>query len=89
MASLQQIIRRTVQVGGNRTATRFNGRERTWAELQNRISRLAGGIRGLGVEEGDRVAILALNSDRYYEFYFGSSWSGAVFVPVNTRLAPA
>lgn len=43
----------------------------------------------LGLGEGDRAACLALNSDRYLEFYFGVAWSGAVFVPINIRLAPA
>ena len=46
-------------------------------------------VQRYGLAKGDRVAILALNSDRYYEFYFGVAWSGGVFVPVNTRLAPA
>jgi len=96
MSSLPQVIRRTVQVCGSKTATRFNGRTRTWVEFQERISRLAGGLHSLGVKEGDRAACLALNSDRYMEFsdrymefYFGVSWSGAVFVPINHRLAPA
>jgi acyl-CoA synthetase (AMP-forming)/AMP-acid ligase II len=89
MSSLTQIIRRNVQLHGEKTATRFFGRSHSWREFQERISRLASGLKGLGVEEGDRVAILALNSDRYYEFYFAASWAGAVFVPVNTRLAPA
>ena len=89
MSSLPQVIRRTVQVCGSKTATRFNGRVRTWAEFQERISRLAGGLHSLGMEEGDRAACLALNSDRYMEFYFGVAWSGAVFVPINHRLAPA
>jgi long-chain acyl-CoA synthetase len=89
MSSLTQIIRRNVQLHGEKTATRFFGRSHSWREFQERISRLASGLKGLGVEEGERVAILALNSDRYYEFYFAASWAGAVFVPVNTRLAPA
>ena len=88
MSSLPQIIRHTVQLCGDRTATRFGRRSRSWRELQNRVARLATGLHSLGVDEGDRVAVLALNSDRYYEFYFGVSWAGAVFVPVNTRLAP-
>jgi long-chain acyl-CoA synthetase len=88
MSSLPQIIRHTVQLCGDRTATRFGKRSRSWRELQNRVARLAAGLHSLGVDEGDRVAVLALNSDRYYEFYFGVSWAGAVFVPVNTRLAP-
>ncbi len=89
MSALPQVIRRTVQIRGDRNATRFAGRSRTWREFQDRIARLAGGLHGLGIEEGDRVAVLALNSDRYYEYYYGVSWAGAVFVPVNTRLAPA
>jgi long-chain acyl-CoA synthetase len=89
MSSLPQIIRHTVQLCGDKTATRFAGRSQSWLEFQDRIARLASGLHSLGIEDGDRVAVLALNSDRYYEFYFGVSWAGAVFVPVNTRLAPA
>lgn len=89
MSSLSQLIRHNTQISSDRTATQFAERSQTWAEFQERISCLAGGLQDLGIEEGDRVAVLALNSDRYYEFYFGVSWAGAVFVPVNTRLAPA
>ena len=89
MSSLAQLIRRTVQVCGAKTATRFNGRSHNWLEFQQRIARMAGGLRSLGLGEGDRAACLALNSDRYLEFYFGVAWSGAVFVPINIRLAPA
>jgi acyl-CoA synthetase (AMP-forming)/AMP-acid ligase II len=35
----------------------------------------------------DRVAILALNSDRYFELMYALPWLGAVMVPLNTRLA--
>jgi long-chain acyl-CoA synthetase len=78
-----------VQLRGKHVATRFAARERTWAEIGERVARLGGALRGLGVGEGDRVAILSLNSDRYYEYYFAVPWAGAVFVPINTRLAPA
>jgi len=37
--------------------------------------------------EGDRVAILALNSDRYLEYFYAVLWAGGVIVPLNTRLA--
>ena len=89
MPSLTQLIRTNVQRHGDKPATRYSGRERTWRAVQDRVARLAAGLHGLGVGEGDRVAVLALNSDRYFEFYFGVSWAGGVFVPVNTRLAPA
>ena len=89
MSSLPQLIRTNVQLHGDRVATRFQGRERNWRTVQDRVARLAAGLHGLGIGEGDRVAVLALNSDRYFEFYFGVSWAGAVFVPINNRLAPA
>jgi len=89
MSSLPQLIRTNVQLHGDRVATRFQGRERSWRTAQDRVARLAAGLQGLGIGDGDRVAVLALNSDRYFEFYFGVSWAGAVFVPINNRLAPA
>ena len=66
-------------------STRFGARQRTWRETQDRVSRLAGALHGLGVGAGDRVAILALNSDRYTEFLSAVWWAGAVVVPMNTR----
>ncbi len=89
MSSLAQAIRHAAQVNGAKIASRHAGREQTWTEFQTRISCLASGLHSLGICAGGRVACLALNSDRYLEFYYGVAWSGAVFVPVNTRLAPA
>src|ERR1700684_53886 len=53
------------------------------------LSAVAGGLRQLGVETADRIAILALNSDRYIESFFAIAWAGAVIVPLNTRWAVA
>lgn len=86
--ALTQAIRRASQVNRHGVATVFEGRSRTWIEFENRVSRLAAGICGLGVETGDRIALLANNSDRYLEYFFAVPWAGCVFVPVNTRLAP-
>jgi long-chain acyl-CoA synthetase len=58
---------------------------RTYTELAERAACLAGGLRSLGVDSGARVAILALNSDRYLEAYAAIAWVGAVSVPINTR----
>ena len=49
----------------------------------------ARGIAALDIGYGDRVALLALNSDRYFELEFALPWAGAAMVPVNTRLSPA
>jgi len=66
-------------------ATVFNDRSRTWAETRDRVARLAGALRNLGVDTGDRVAILGANSDRYLEYYFATWWCGGVVVPMNVR----
>jgi fatty-acyl-CoA synthase len=64
------------------------GRITTYAELEHRSTRLALGLRQLGVERGDRVAFLGLNSVELVETMFAVAKLGAVFLPVNTRLAP-
>ena len=57
MSSLPQLIRTNVQLHGDRVATRFQGREQTWHTLQDRVARLAAGLHGLGIAEGDRIRI--------------------------------
>ena len=89
MLSLGRIIRRNEQVGAAATATLCEGRSRSWGEIAGRVRRAAAALRGLGVEDGARAAILALNSDRYLELYFAIPWAGGAFVPLNTRWARA
>jgi fatty-acyl-CoA synthase len=64
------------------------GRVTTYAELERRSTRLALGLRSRGVTRGDRVAFLGLNSVELVETMFAVAKLGAVFLPVNTRLAP-
>ncbi len=85
---LTQGLKRAVQVRGNEIATLDGTRIRTWRECCERVAKLAGALHALDVRDGERAAVLALNSDRYLEFLYATAWSGGVFVPVNTRLAP-
>jgi acyl-CoA synthetase (AMP-forming)/AMP-acid ligase II len=85
---ISQTLRRAVQLNGQGTATVFASRRQTWREFEDRIACLANGLLGLGVNAGDRVAILALNSDRYLEYFYAVPWAGAAVNPVNIRLAP-
>ena len=86
---LTQSVHRNAQQDAAGIATIYGERTRTWAENLDRIARLAGGLRNQGVAEGDRVAILSLNSDNYHEYYYASWWLGAVINPVNTRWSAA
>jgi len=82
-------LHRAVQQDPDRTMTIFGDRVRSVAESADRIARLAAGLKSLGVDAGDRVGMLALNSDRYHEFLLAVPWAGGVVNPVNIRWSPA
>ncbi len=64
------------------------GREFTYRKFFDRICRLAGGFnRRFQIRKGDRVAILAQNSTDFFETLFACWEIGAIFVPLNWRLA--
>lgn len=82
---LTQPVRRNAQLYPNKVATLCGARRRTWAELIERVAKLAGALQAQGMKAGDRIAILAQNSDRYYESFFAVPWAGGVLVPLNIR----
>ncbi|TWT10812.1 long-chain fatty acid--CoA ligase [Reyranella sp. CPCC 100927] len=84
---LTQGLRRAGQLRPREKSTVFRDRRRIWSQTVERVARLAGGLQAAGVRPGDRIAIMALNSDRYYELMYAIPWLGAAMVPVNTRLA--
>jgi acyl-CoA synthetase (AMP-forming)/AMP-acid ligase II len=86
---LTQGLHRAVQQQPDEVMTIFGARRRTFREVAGRVARLAGALRGLGVGDGDRVAMLALNSDRYNEYLLAVPWAGAVLNPVNFRWSVA
>lgn len=59
----------------------------TYAETWRRCRQLAGVLAGLGMQAGDRIAILAANSHQYLEVYMAVPAAGYVVVPLNTRHA--
>ncbi|MBC3191847.1 long-chain fatty acid--CoA ligase [Pseudonocardia sp. C8] len=86
---LTQSLHRAVQRDPDRIATVFGDRTRTYAQSADRVARLAGGLRALGVGGGDRVGVLALNSDLYLECLLATCWADAVINTVNTRWSTA
>ncbi|MBB6674470.1 long-chain-fatty-acid--CoA ligase [Cohnella nanjingensis] len=64
-------------------AMEFLGRSYSYAELAKRAARLANALRGLGIEKGDRVAILLPNCPQAVVAYYGILMAGAVAVQTN------
>ena len=56
-----------------------------YSTLWSRCGRLAGYLAGLGLQRGDRVAVVAANCHRYLEAYLTVPAAGYVIVPLNTR----
>src|SRR3954453_9529693 len=67
-------------------ALRFEGAGRSYAELDERVTRLAPALQQRGVGAGDRLAVLALNGMEAWETYLAGVRLGAIVVPVNFRL---
>ena len=86
---LTQFLNSAADTFPNKIASIDGDRQHSWSEWRDRMARLAAALRGLGMAADDRVAILALNSDRYTEFLYGVWWAGGAVVPMNTRWSAA
>lgn len=82
---LTQCLHRNLQLRASTTALVCGDTRRTYGDLVDRVARLAGALKKMGVAPGDRVAILALNSIGSIEAWFATWWIGAVICPINTR----
>lgn len=85
--TLTLAVHRAARLKPDKRAVIYADRVWTWAAFADRVARLAGVLRRLGIEPGDRVAMLAHSSDRYLEFAFATLWAGGIAVPVSTRYA--
>ena len=79
-------LRRSEIAFRDRTAVVDGDLRLTYAELGDRARRLAGALRAAGVEDGDRVAVLAPNTHVMLEAHYGVPMAGAVLVALNIRL---
>ncbi|OYD66649.1 acyl-CoA synthetase [Rhodococcus sp. OK302] len=80
-----QGLHRSVQREPDAIAVVDGDRQLTFAQLESRVSRLAGVFTSRGLEPGDRVGMLATNCLEYVEYAFACSWSSMVLSPLNNR----
>src|SRR5689334_23986185 len=58
----------------------------TYAQIHERAKRISSALKGLGIQNGDRVATLAWNTGRHIEAWYGIMGIGAVCHTLNPRL---
>jgi benzoate-CoA ligase len=73
---------------GTKPAIYYQGQTYTYAQIAELANRVGNGLRDLGVEEEQRVALLLLDSPEFAASFFGGMKSGAVPIPINTSLRP-
>ncbi|MGZ6792563.1 MAG: class I adenylate-forming enzyme family protein [Mycobacteriales bacterium] len=66
----------------------FEGTWTTSGELHERTTRVAGGLRALGVEAGDRVLVLMMNTPEVFVTYQAAWRAGAAVTPVLFLISP-
>lgn len=70
----------------DRTAIAFEGQRYSFAELKSRVNRLADALNQLGLQKGDRAAIIEVNCNQYVEACFATLKAGGIFAPLNFRV---
>ena len=87
MLTLTSLLQRNATLHGARPAIIQAGQAQTWSQFCQRISVAAGALAALGVQPGERLAIMSRNSSQLFELLHAAVWLGAVPVPINHRLA--
>ncbi len=84
--TLGDVLRRSALRYPERVAVRFGSQVWTYAEFDALCDRLAAGLQKRGIQQGERVAILARNSNAFVALRFATARIGAIFVPINFML---
>ena len=91
--SITQLIQNKARLYGPKPALSLHGGDRqeqySYAELDDVAGRLATGLLNLGLEPGDRVALLSEARPRWGVAFFAAIRAGAVIVPLDTRASEA
>jgi long-chain acyl-CoA synthetase len=83
--NLKLMLEETVRQYGGKTALVLGECRLSYAELDEASNKVANALIKMGLEKGDRVAMLLPNSPDFATIYFGIVKSGGIAVPLDTR----
>jgi long-chain acyl-CoA synthetase len=86
MANLSSLLDQAAADHGERPAVRLDGLVLSYAELRDAAGRVASLLSSLGIEPGDRVAVMLPNVPAFPIAFFGALGAGAIVVPMNPLL---
>jgi len=80
-------VQRWSELQPEKPAIVFEGTSISYSMLQQRVNKTSCWLQSLGIEKGDRVAAMLSNCPEFMELYLACSRLGAIFVPINFRMA--
>jgi len=83
LMNLSSQLQLTAAKLGDKPAYFFMDKASTYAELDGAITKFASGLKKLGVEKGDHVALLLGNSPHFVISFYGALRLGATVIPIN------
>jgi long-chain acyl-CoA synthetase len=88
MPAVEDRVARAASAHPGKVALIVGDRSITYGELEDRVARAAGGLAQLGIEPGDRVALLLGTTPEFVEALHGAWRIGATVAPLNVMLTP-
>lgn len=85
---LYSILSQTAESHHDKLALICGEKRYSYAQLKERVDRLACSFTSIGIKKDNKIAIIHKNCHRFLETYFAAAKIGAILVPVNYRLAP-
>ena len=86
MLTIADAVATHARLTPHKSGARDSRRSLTYSQWHDRATRLAAGLRGLGLAKGDRVGVVAYNRIEWMEIYVAMARAGLVVVPLNFRL---
>ncbi|MEH7250754.1 long-chain fatty acid--CoA ligase [Neobacillus niacini] len=86
--NFSSVVKKWSQENPSKEVIVYENKRITNKELNDRVNALAQGLLSLGIEHGDRVGVLLFNCSEFFEIIFAVNRIGAIFLPLNFRLAP-
>ncbi|UCE74555.1 MAG: AMP-binding protein [Methanomassiliicoccales archaeon] len=86
--NLGEILKVNASKYKNKLAVKDSKRQLTFSQYNSRANRLANGLMGMGLQKGDRIAVISCNCLEFMEIYAACAKSGIVVVPINWRISP-
>src|SRR5437867_8543722 len=78
------MLEQTVAKWGDQTALFYFGAKIPYSQLYDHVNRAAAGLQALGVEKGDRVALMMPNCPQFVICYFGALRAGAIVTATSS-----